>query len=266
MCPQNISDLTDNPNHVFGTDAIHSRPELMALAMRVIAGWAMTEAHLGNIFATLLGSKKFATVEMYAAFDGFSAQRTMLTTAARTVLPKTYFNTFDVVLRVLLRAADHRHKFAHRIWGISQDPKLRESLLLVAPQHFWRMRAQRLRHIKRVMSRDIHRINFEYPRLDPKTIQVYQKPELVKLCEEVEISFQYAAALLEMVSSKPSIRRQISRWLCNQPPIRQVLDEDRRRVEGLRKSHRERDRERRLADQQALKRREAKKNYKAEHA
>jgi hypothetical protein len=169
-------------------------------------------------------------------------------------------------LSVLTRSADHRHKFAHCIWGVSQDPKLRDALLLVAPQHFWKMRARRLQHWKRFRNRDLHLAARGYPRLDPKMIQVYQKPELEGICQEIEQAFRYANALMNLVDSKPDKRKLVLRLLSEQPPIREVLDKERLRLSEQRKAQRERDRARRLADQRALKRRDAKKEYKAKHA
>ena len=204
---------------------------------------------------------------MYSAIESFAVQKTLLLTAAQTVLPKKYFNIFRVTMGILNRSVDHRNKFAHGIWGVSQDPDLRDALLLVAPKHFWKMRAQRINHYRQFLRHDNPaKALLPYPNLDMTKVFVYRRQDLVEICEEIERAYDYAHALMNLVDSKPDRRKLVLRWLSAQPPIRQVLEKDRRNREEDRETLRERDRARRLADQQALKRRDAKKEYKAKHA
>lgn len=228
MAGQPLSTLRTNGNYFFGTDVLVPRPNSMALISIAVAGWSITEAHLGNAFAALIGATKPVTMDMYCAFDSFAVQKRLLVTAATRILPKRYSDIFRATLVVLERAATERHKFAHWIWGASADPKFSDTLLLADPVYFWKLRVARIRHMRRFeRSGDYSQMHLTTPRLDLKLILAYREPDLRRVCKQMELSWRYADALCELVSSKPPRRQQIYRQLLGQADIRQALEKDR---------------------------------------
>ena len=115
--PQPFSQVSKSRDYVLGNDILGSKPELGALVAKVIAGWSITEAHLGNAFAALIGARLPAAMSMYAALRSFDAQRDVFNAAARELMPKRYADIVEVTITVISREARERHKFAHWIWG-----------------------------------------------------------------------------------------------------------------------------------------------------
>jgi len=192
---------------------------------RAIAGWAITESHLGNAFAELVGPKQTAALSMYAAMRSFELQRAMLEAIVVEKLPKTSARIFCATLAVISRDASIRHKFAHWIWGRSMDIGLStEALLLVEPKHFWRLRTLKIAFAKK-KARNPHGpyglIN--RPWLSSKVIYVWRRDDLIEACRKMETSFARANALNGMLSSKPAARRQIQNQLKNVPEIHSQL-------------------------------------------
>jgi hypothetical protein len=114
--PQPASKVRWNGNYIMGNDALIGSPEFASIVAAVIAGWSMTETHLGRTFAYLVGAKHPVTMSMYTTARTFRMQRDLLETVAKEVLPKKYAALFGVVMGVLTSAANDRHKFAHWIW------------------------------------------------------------------------------------------------------------------------------------------------------
>ncbi len=207
----------------------------MLLVIQAIAGWSSVEVHLGDAFATLIGAKKRATMEMYAAFDSFAVQRQMLVTAAENTLPKRYSQILKCTLTVLNKHALNRHKFAHCVWGTTPDPTLADGLILVSPEHFWRLRIKRIRHWSKAKATPNQLVALiKNPKLDPEVMFVYRKKELEKICEQMEQAYIYAEAVCRLASSKTSVRRDAYNWLRNQSEIHEALEKDRQRQQKSR--------------------------------
>jgi hypothetical protein len=219
MPPQPLSKMKA-VNHIFGTDGLAVRPEQATLVARAIAGWAVTETHLGHIFGFLIGASKPATMSMYAAMRSFDVQRTLLQTAAQELLRPRYADMLFAVLIVLGRAATVRHQFAHWIWGSSQD--IPDALLLAEPKTFWHMRVERIRYWRRIKDVD-GTVLLNEPGIDRSTVMVYRTKDLLEVCERMELSYRYAEALYQMISSKTARRRTIYDRLCDVPEIATAL-------------------------------------------
>jgi len=223
MAPQPLSKIKAT-NYIFGTDGLAVRPDQATLVAQTIAGWAVTETHLGHIFGFLIGASKPVTMTMYAAMRSFDVQRALLETAARELLPVRYADMLFAVLVVLNRAASVRHQFAHGIWGSSQD--IPDALLLAPPKNFWLMRVQRLRYWKRIKDVD-GTVLLNEPRIDRSTVMVYKTKDLIDVCDRMEQSYRYAEGVYQMISSKSTRRRTIYNLLCNEPEIKTALQKHR---------------------------------------
>jgi hypothetical protein len=219
VAPQPLTKVKAD-NWIFGTDGLVRRPEEAALVTYAIAGWSATEAHLGHIFGVLVGAKQPVAMRMYAEMRSFEVQRTLLETAAKELLPARYSDMFLAVLRILKAAAAIRHKFAHGIWGSSQD--LPGALLLAEPRCFWHMRVARDRYWKRIKDVTGPAL-LKQPQVDRSLIYVYTTRDLKEACEKTEISYRYAQLAYEMISSAGPRRRKIYSLLHTSPEIRSAL-------------------------------------------
>jgi hypothetical protein len=217
-----------NGNYIFGSDTLIAQPQLSALVAATIAGWAVTEAHLGRTFAALIGAKHPVTLSMYAAVRSFEVQRDILLAAAREALPPRYAMVFSAALSVLLGAAKHRHQFAHWIWGSSADPGL-PALFLVEPKHFWSLDAARIRfdakHARVAKIDGVPTVTFfaNRPQLSRDHIHVYRLKDLEEARHSVERAYRIANALRDLVAPNAPRRRAIHRWLCAEPQIQKAL-------------------------------------------
>lgn len=227
--PQPATRVKWNGNYIFGNEALTGRPEFGSIVAAVIAGWSITETHLGRTFATLIGAKQPVTMSMYAAARSFQVQRDLLLAVADEVLPKRYATLFGVVLTVLNHAAQDRHKFAHWVWGASADPEL-QALLLVEPRHFWNLAVAQIKrwHDKRNKNA-IEKIGpFQFqatqPRLNHEHILVYRMRDLTDARDRIERAYRHADALRALAEARPPRRQRIYRWICDEPDIRQALE------------------------------------------
>jgi len=207
-------------NWIFGSDGLALRPEEAALVAHAIAGWSVTEAHLGHIFGTLIGATEPVTMDMYAAIRSFEVQRKLLETAAEKLLPVHYFDMLIAVMVVVARSQYIRHRFAHGIWGSSQD--IPAALLWAEPKSFWLTRVAKIRYWRTIKEFKAETILNE-PRISRSDIMVYRNKDLRKACEEIETSYKYANLIYEMVASKPSRRKKIYDLLRTLPDIESAL-------------------------------------------
>lgn len=224
MCPNPASRVKWNGDYLFGNEALINKPEFGSLVAAVIAGWAITETHLGRTFATMIGTKQPVTMSMYEAVRSFEIQRDLLRAAANDVLPKRYAALLDAALSVLTRAASDRNKFAHWVWGASADPAL-DALFLVEPKHFWKLAVAQIKHSKKGLGA-VGALNYmaTQPKLDREHIYVYRLRDLQEARGLIERAYRIADALRVLVESKGVRRRAISRWLCAEDDIRKVVE------------------------------------------
>lgn len=245
--PQPLSKITNNLSYAFGTTPLSSRPELLSLIAEIIAGWAATEAYLGAVFANLIGAQRPVTMEMYAAFDSFAVQKKMLLTAAEKMLGPRYFKVFGYTMSAINRAYDQRNKLAHCILGVSHDPKLTDCVLLVEPEHFWRLRVARHKHSQRNKKAANQLLVWsKMPHFDPNVIFVYRKRELEQIVKQMDFAYMYAHALSELVGDLKFRRRLVYRLLRHEPDIRQAYEREHQRRLEARKNASQRSRKQKL--------------------
>jgi hypothetical protein len=221
MAPQPLSTLRTH-NHFFGSSALVLRAEQAARIAVAISGWAATEAHLGHLFAALLGAESPLSMEVYAVTRSFDVQRDMIETALRDRLPTQYSDIGFAILTLLHRTATTRHHFAHWIWGSSPD--IPDAVLLAEPKMFWRTRVARLRHWKKAKDTDPLTSLQTEPQIDRSAVLVYKTRDLDEVINRIELSYQYVEALYQIVVSKTARRRQIYLQLLREHDIRAALE------------------------------------------
>lgn len=222
--PQILSRVGASGNYLFGDDVLTQMPELGALVARVIAGWAVTEAELGYLFAELVGAKQPATMTMYSALQSFEIQRSLLERIASERLSKRTNQLFSATLIVVGRSAITRHRFAHWIWGRSTDPKWStKALLLAEPRHFWRLRVQKIIAARKAKG-FAKIVRFRTPQgVEPENIYVYQKDDLERESKGMERAAQLAHMLCRIAIAKGDERLTLCNWLKNQSEIQSQL-------------------------------------------
>jgi hypothetical protein len=228
MTAQPASNHKWNGNYVFGNNVLTNMPDHGSLVAAVIAGWSVTEATLGRAFAMSIGARQPVSMSMYGAARSFDVQRDLLLVAVKEVMPKRYAELAAATLVVINRAAIHRHRFAHWVWGASADPGL-VALLLVEPRNFWNLTAAQHRfwrtHGKR--QSDTKALAFfhpSFPQLSHDHIFVYRMKDLISIRDEIERAFKMADALRDLVDPKSRRRQTIARWHRSQEDVRLALE------------------------------------------
>jgi hypothetical protein len=98
-----------------------------------LAMWSVTEAGLGRLLTVIMGAQARPSLAMFGALTSNAAKVATVKAAARSILPEKELEMFEAISPLLDRAAAQRHKFAHHIWGVSED--VPDALLLVDPMH-----------------------------------------------------------------------------------------------------------------------------------
>lgn len=231
MPAQLASNTNWNGNYIFGNEVLVNMPDHGSVVAAVIAGWSITEAHLGRTFASLIGAKQPVAMSMYAAARSFDVQRDLLKAAVDEVLPRRYAKLFKAALVVLNRAAQYRHSFAHWIWGASADPNI-VGLLLVEPRHFWNMHVAQIRYWRGRRAK-IERVGpvglaAGIPKLRHEHIWIYRLKDLHEARSHVERAFRIADAMRQLADSEGERRRTIYRWISSEADIRLALEKAKR--------------------------------------
>jgi hypothetical protein len=225
MSPNPASKVRWNGNYIFGNNVLTAKPAFGSAVAAAIAGWSITEAHLGRIFATLVGAKQPVTMSMYEAIRSFEVQRDLLRAAARDVLPRRYAIVFEASLNILTKAAADRNKFAHWVWGASADPGL-DALFLVEPKHFWKLTAIQIKYWKTSRRKKIANtlaLFSSQPRLNHDHIYVYRLTDLNAVGARIERSYRIAETLRQFVESSGSRRRLLYQRLCSEGDIQKAV-------------------------------------------
>lgn len=217
--------------HEFGNKVLTDLPSHGSIVASVIARWAMIETYLGATFAVLIGAKEPAAMSMYLATRSFEVQRDLLQAAVDELMAMKYAQMFKSCLVVINRAAQHRHHFAHWIWGASLDPNL-SALLLVDPKNFLKLSAAQTKYWRHNRTKS----SIEYagpvefmakaPKLSLEHVFVYRTKELKEALHEVERAYRIAQALRELVSSPTVRKRVIYKWLDSESDIHQQLEKN----------------------------------------
>jgi hypothetical protein len=229
MPAQLASTIKWNGNYAFGSDVLTNMADHGAVVAAVIAGWSITETHLGRTFATLVGAKQPVAMSMYAAVRSFEVQRSLLQAAVNEALPERHAALFKAALVVVNRAAQYRHSFAHWVWGASADPSV-VALLLVEPKNFWHLTAAQIKYWNNRRGRaSIERAGpvafaAAMPRLHHEHIWIYRLKDLQEARGHIERAFRIADALRQFVASKGPRRRAIYRWIKSEADIREALE------------------------------------------
>jgi hypothetical protein len=217
MTAQPASQRNWNGSYRFGKDVLIDMPEYGSYVAAVIAGWSLIEAQLGRTFAALIGAKQPVTMSMYSAVRSFDVQKSLLEAAVDDRLPKRNALFFRAALTVINRAAIHRHRFAHWIWGASADPAL-TGLLLVEPKNFWNVTAAQIKYWNKKGKAQLEagsRMAFQVglPRLAHEHIYVYELKDLKDCRKQVERALYIADELRNFANSRSKKRREIYRLL-----------------------------------------------------
>lgn len=213
-----------NGNYIFGNTQFAAFPEHSAEIAAVIAGWSIVEASLGRAFATLIGAKQPVAMTMYSAARSFEVQRALLEAAVDDVLAPRVALLFKIVLVVIYRAAAHRHRFAHWVWGASTDPDF-TALLLVEPKHYWTLTAKQLRYWGRNRSNpDLFFFPEDIRNIAREHVLTLRLDDLKRARAEIERAYKLADALREFVGETGARRRAIRKWLEADSEIQKALE------------------------------------------
>jgi hypothetical protein len=206
---------------ILGNDVLTNELELGALVAKIITGWSMTEANLGNIFAVLAGSKHPVALSMYSAVNSFQIQKDLLLAASKDLLTLKRANIFKAVVNIISKSARPRHDFAHHMVG--KPVNVANAIFLIDPKYYWSFKATRHKHFDKIMRKRGNismatLINF--PDVDQSKMIVYRKMDLEQINERMEQAFILFGLLYGLIAADASGRQALYRQLYNRPDVR----------------------------------------------
>ena len=113
--------------------SVWRRPQLAWHVMHVIEQWSEIEAFTLQLGAKLMQGDMVTSMSVLQALESHNAQRAATIAAARASLNPEHFRIFDAALNSTSASRNTRHKFAHHLWGVSDE--LLSELLLQNPRH-----------------------------------------------------------------------------------------------------------------------------------
>lgn len=220
--PQPGDKVRWNGNHIFGNDALLANPELASWVSAIIAGWSGTEAHLGRIFATLIGSQHPIALSMYTEVKSFDVQKALLERTAREILPEDDALLLSALLIVIRPISGLRNQFAHWIWGASADPKL-NALLLAEPKHFMNLTVEHIKFRENQINEGPHDFVGKFPSLDRKYMWVYRLNDFREAKEKIDRAYRMTEAFRRLIDAEDPIRQELKKVLIGQPDLGRAL-------------------------------------------
>lgn len=136
----------------YGSEALEKRPDLAALAMRILGGWSTVELEMALMTMAFLNSDFRVTLGMLDALRSSGSTRKAVLGAAKARLGDgtPAMDRLEDVFDRLRNITDHRDWYAHHIWGWADD--LPTALLLIEPLAILNARAD-TEHSTRTVAR-----------------------------------------------------------------------------------------------------------------
>lgn len=213
-----------NVNHLsFAPGSVFQRPSLAPHVMFVIEKWSFTEAKILLILKHCLGGDPTVTSAVLLSIDSQAAQRSAILAAAKAVLNEEHGLFFQTAFLSTLASRSTRHRFAHHLWGISDD--LPDALLLQDPKDFHTALAQR---VKRVAAREkagIHPAGEDARSVDRSGMSIWRERDFLEEVDSAKRAGTVIAHLEGLVSSvqKGTATDSTLQWLLQDPLIQQRL-------------------------------------------
>ena len=223
MSGQPLAKFNDVNHLSFAPGSVFQRPSLAPHVMLVIEQWSFTEARILLILKHCLGGDPTVTSAVLLSIDSQAAQRSAILAAAKAVLNEEYGLLFQSSFLSTLASRNTRHRFAHHLWGVSDD--LPDALLLQDPKDFHTALAQR---VKRVAAREkagIYPAGEDVRSLDRSGMSVWRERDFLEEVDAAKRADTVVAHLESLVASvqNGSSVDSILQWLLKDPLIQQRL-------------------------------------------
>src|SRR5690348_2578039 len=108
---------------VIGSEALARKPDLALLVMQQLAEWGRTEAHVELLVPSILHTDFGSIAAFLDAIKGPEARRAGTLACIRRGLKDSPFGikAFDAIISLAESCRRQRSKFAHHVWGHSND-------------------------------------------------------------------------------------------------------------------------------------------------
>lgn len=201
---------------LFGVGLIEDRPAAAAIIARIITSWADIEVKCASLLAELMGAKIPSVTAVFSALRSSRVQHDALLAAAEISLNESDLELFTAYMARRTSLEKERNDIAHGCFGISVD----------IPNHL-------------VWVSQLDFAIFSGNGMDLETFRrkqfVYELSTLERLAQEIAEFHHQLDSLIGYLSSRSRgkdselFRAQRYPQLCNQPHIRQVLDQIQKR-------------------------------------
>jgi hypothetical protein len=148
MPGQPLATFPDVKSFTFGPGSVFKRPKLAPYIMLILEHWAFTEWGILRIGASCVGGDLTIATAMLQAVDSQAAQRSAILAAAKSMLDDEHWIIFEAAFFSILPSRAIRNKFAHHLWGVSND--LPDALILQDTRH---ANLELAKRVKRVQQR-----------------------------------------------------------------------------------------------------------------
>ncbi len=201
--PQPLYKASPGSQLIFGPTMLESRTHLASMIGQGISVWAYTETNWGNILAAIMHVDSSAAMRMYAAVEGFHNQRQMVRAVARSNLSGSDLEAFEDTFDAVNQSAKQRHRFAHWIWGVSEN--LPNDLLLMEPKEYWRLHGA-MYDFERDNDVDSPSFVSNFPTFDRKKILVYTEKDITGVVRDMHTAYSLTKVLRDLLSTEPGQR------------------------------------------------------------
>jgi len=132
LAPQPLSRVKRDASFHWGTGVLTPYPHLCCIITETISFGSQVEFNWSAILVHLLQSDARTGMAMYEALSGGEGRRAALEGAAKVALSIEDFRLFKAVEKALAPARNVRNRFAHHVWGATDE--IPDALLLIDPQ------------------------------------------------------------------------------------------------------------------------------------
>jgi len=123
-----------------GDYPLETRPELLALAMRIISAWSILDSYITRSFAHMVGDEGKAAIAMYESLGSTRTRHTTLKAAAKVSLTPVHYAILETLLWMYNKRVSFRNRVAHHLWGYSSAAK--DGIVLMSPNEYVELETQ----------------------------------------------------------------------------------------------------------------------------
>jgi|CXWL01.1.fsa_nt_gi hypothetical protein len=215
----------------FRPESIQSRPELAARIACCIANWSYVEMSIGRLLSFMMGVKSEVGMAMYTSLAGSAAQDSVLEAVAQNYFSLEELDVFRAIKKCSDSPQKQRNYLAHGLWGINE--LMPDALVWLQPKEGLKTAAEIFGVVaQQIVAKSRGEPSFETPisGLSLEHVMVYRASDFDSLEREMASVRGYWDRLLRYRYGRAVFPEQTAQYvqefetLCNEPPIREVVE------------------------------------------